>query len=63
MSLAESNQNTLGVWLRLTLATMGEGKAADFLRKKIGESPDGENEEVIAPESQLLALLAQLQYG
>ena len=35
-------------------------KAVEYIDQKIAESPKGENEEVIAAESQVLYLLAQL---
>lgn len=39
-------------------ATLFGQKAVDFIQQKIDESKNGENEEVIADESQMLFLLA-----
>ena len=46
---------TLGTYLKIA-KFFGKGAEA-FMRKKIDESPMGENEEVIADESQMLYLL------
>jgi hypothetical protein len=56
--LSTGHDATLGNYLALTLQTFGEGPAAEFLRKKIAKSPNGENEEVLQPESQMLWLLS-----
>ncbi|GAA0071729.1 hypothetical protein UT300003_32540 [Clostridium sardiniense] len=39
-----------------------DSKAVRFIDKKISESPRGENEEVIADEGQLLALLINMSF-
>ena len=53
---------TLGEYLKLTVAVFGDNSsAAKFLRKKIAESPNGEKEEVIADERQMLLLLTGMQ--
>ena len=44
----------------LAIATVFSPKAKKFIQDKINESPNGENEEVIAPESQMLHILASL---
>ena len=42
------------------LAVMFGPKAVAFIDKKIAENPNGENEEVIADERQMIHLLASL---
>ena len=51
---------TLGEY-RLLCRLMGDdNKAVQFLNEKIAESPDGENEVVVAPDSQMRMLLMPL---
>jgi len=52
--------STLGNWKKLChLAMMYKAEA--FIDQKIAESPSGEAEEVVAPESQLLYVLAHIE--
>lgn len=51
-------QNTLGYHRAMCVALAGkDNRAVEFLDEKIAESPDGPHEEVIAAESQMVALL------
>lgn len=51
---------TLGTYLEVCEVIFGEDSGAvDFLKQKIAESPNGKNEVVIAPESQMNMLLAK----
>ncbi len=53
---------TLGNYLKLATVVFGkESKAVKFLEEKI--SKDRENDEVIAPESQMVYLLGQIHLG
>lgn len=53
--------STLGNWLNLCNATFGEdSKPSEMFRKKILESSNGENEEVIADEGQLLMVCGKM---
>lgn len=62
--LTTGDASTLGNWLALTRATLGENSpAATFLQKKIDAAANGEQEEVIADESQLLRVLMQIHLG
>jgi hypothetical protein len=48
----------------LTVALFGEdSRAVAFLDQKIAESPNGADAKVIADETQMLILLAQVEYG
>lgn len=60
--LSTGADSTLGAYLALTMAVMGEGPATKYLEKKIAESPRGEEEEVIADERQMIHLLATIQF-
>lgn len=52
---------TLGEYLKLCKAAgLPNNKAVEFLNKKIESSTNGENEEVIAPDSQMRMLLMPL---
>lgn len=52
---------TLGNYRKLASAFFGEdSKAVKFLDDKIAESPNGENEEVIADEGQMVYLLGTM---
>lgn len=54
-TLSTGDPSTLGTYLRL--AEIFGPKAVEFIQKKIDESPNGADEEVIADESQMLLLL------
>ena len=56
--LSTGQDSTLGNYRKITVAIFGEDNpAVKFLDEKIAESPNGENEEVIAAESQMVGLL------
>ena len=58
--LSTGQPSTLGSYLVLCRAVFGpDSTQADFIRRKIDESPNGEDEEVIADESQMIYLLVQ----
>ncbi len=58
--LTTGDDSTLGNYLKLTKAVFGvDSPATKFLEKEIEKSTNGENEEVIAAESQMLYLLAE----
>jgi hypothetical protein len=61
--LSTGHDSTLGNYLALTLQTFGEGPAAEYLRNLIAKYPNGENEEVLQPESQMLMLLGTIDMG
>lgn len=53
--------STLGSWLGLCEATFGKESApTKFIQKKIDESENGVDEEVVADERQLLHLLGKM---
>jgi len=54
--LITGEDSTLGTYLKV--AKIFGPKAEAFIKKKIAESPNGDKEEVIAAESQMLMLLA-----
>ena len=56
--LSTGDPSTLGTYKKY--AVIFGSKAVDFIQKKIDESPNGETEEVIADESQMLFLLASM---
>ena len=59
--LSTGQDSTLGNWLDLSKVFFGaESAAVRFLERKIAESPNGEAEEIIANEGQLLQVLAGL---
>ena len=59
--LSTGQDSTLGNYLRLAKVVFGsDSKAVEFLNKKIAEAPDGENEYVVADESQMIYLLTNL---
>jgi hypothetical protein len=52
---------TLGTYRKIAVALGGEvSPAVEFFDKKIAESPNGENEEVIAHETQVLYLIVRM---
>ena len=59
--ISTGEPSTLGTYLRMA-KFIGE-KAEAFIQKKIDESPNGEDEEVIAAESQMLQLLGSVEFG
>jgi len=61
--LSTGDDSTLGNWRKLVVCVFGDGPAAAFLDEKIAQSPNKEDEEVIASEEQFLFLLASRQFG
>lgn len=61
MTLSTGMPSTLGSYKTLCKIFFGEDSAQyQFIESKIIQSPNGENEEVIADESQMLYLLASM---
>ena len=60
--LSTGDPSTLGSYMKMTKLLMGE-KAVAFLQEKIDGSPDGEDEMVIAEETQVIQLLAAIDRG
>lgn len=62
MKLMSTGQpSTLGNYRIMCAAIFGEeSKAVEFLDRKIEDSPNGEDEEVIADEGQMVHLLGQM---
>lgn len=60
--MSTGENSTLGNWKRLVQVVFGQGPALEFLNNKIKASSNGEDEEVIADESQLLFALGQMQF-
>jgi len=62
--LSTGEDSTLGNHRKMAVAVWGnDSKAVKFLNDKIAESPNGENEEVIADEVQMVFLLRSIMYG
>ena len=61
--LSTGSDATLGNYRQLAVAVFGkDSKAVVFLDEKISTSTYRGNEEVIAPESQMLSLLTNLHF-
>lgn len=61
LKIAGSLDSTLGNYLLLAKMTFGDqSPAANYLRQKIAESPEGFDEEVIQDERQMVLLLSQI---
>lgn len=61
LKMSTGDDATLGNYRKIAVALFGEGnKAVKFLDDRIADSPNGENEEVIAAESQMVYLLGTL---
>lgn len=59
--LSTGDDSTLGNYKKLAITFFGEkSKAVTFLNDKIAASPNGENEEVIADEGQMIYLLGSM---
>ncbi len=57
--LSTGHDATLGNYRKLAATFWGEtSSAVKFLDTKIAESPNGENEEVLADETQMIQVLA-----
>jgi len=62
--MSTGDDATLGNYRKMAAAVFGEdSKAVKFLDDKITDSPDGENEEVIADEGQMVNLLGTMAFG
>lgn len=60
-TISTGEPSTLKTYRKIAVIMGGENtKATQFIDDKISESPKGENEVVIADESQMLFLLVQL---
>ena len=60
-TISTGEPNTLKTWRKIALALAGEGsRAVKFFDDKIAESPHGEEEKVIADETQILYLITQM---
>ncbi len=57
-TLSTGDSSTLGTYKKL--AGIFGNAAVQFIQNKIDESPNGEDEEVIADESQMLLLLSTI---
>ena len=57
--LSDGSPSTLATYRKWAALLFGD-KAVSFIDQKIAESPNGANEEVVADESQMLHLLAEL---
>lgn len=62
--LSTGDDATLGNYLILTKVFFGEeSRAVTFLENKIAESPNGEDEQVITEEGQMIHLLGRIHLG
>lgn len=62
--LSTGDDATLGNYRLLAMAVFGaDSNAVKFLDGKIAESPNGEKEEVLADEGQMVHALAQMALG
>lgn len=58
IKMSTGDDATLGNYLKMTKIVFGtDSKAVSFLEDKISDSPNGENEEVISDEGQMVFLL------
>lgn len=61
MNISTGEPSTLGTYKKIATILTGENsEAVKFFERKIQESPNGENEAVIAHESQMLMLIMEL---
>lgn len=64
MKLSTDADSTLGEYRKLSAAVFGENsKATQFIDAKIAESRNGEKEEVLTDETQMLNMLMRLAYS
>lgn len=62
--LSTGDDATLGNYRKLTALVFGsDSKAVEYLDQKIEEAPNGAEEEVLADERQMIALLLQIDEG
>jgi hypothetical protein len=60
-TISSGEPNTLGTWRKIALSLGGENsRAVKFFDEKIAASPNGENEEVIADETQVMYLIVRM---
>ncbi len=60
-TISTGDPSTLGTYRKIALILGGEdSQAVKFFDDKISKSPNGESEEVIADETQVLYLIGQL---
>ena len=59
-TLTTGDPSTLGAYLKLS-KLCSFSKAADYFQEKIEKSPNGDGEEVIADESQMMHLIKSLE--
>jgi hypothetical protein len=60
--MSTGDDATLGNYRKFADLLVGP-KAVAFIDKKIAESPNGADEEVIADERQMIQLLASIEHG
>jgi len=58
MNISSGEPSTLGTYLKI--AKVFGKECEDFIKGKIAKSPNGENEEVIQAESQILYLFGHM---
>lgn len=62
--MSTGDDATLGNYRKMTIAVFGkDSKAVKFLDDKIVDSPNGEDEEVLSDESQMVYLLGTIAFG
>jgi hypothetical protein len=62
--ISTGHPSTLATYLMLAGELWGyDSRAVAFIEKKISESPNGADERVLADETQMLMVLAQIEYG
>ena len=62
--LSTGDDSTLGNYRKLATAVFDQdSKAVKFLDNKIKDSPQGENEEVLADETQMVGLLGRMTFS
>ena len=60
--ISTGENSTLGTYRKIAVLMSGEeSKAVEFLDRKISESPNGEDEEVIQDKRQMLLLIVSLE--
>jgi len=60
-TISTGEPNTLKTWRKIALVLGGEdSRVVNFFDEKIANSPHGEDEEVLADETQVLFLISQM---
>jgi len=64
-NISTGEPSTLGTYRNIALILSGskDSKAVQFFDKKIEQSPNAENEIVIADETQMMVLIAELVFN